>query len=218
MKAVKVDDEAYNLLEEMSRKTGTSIKDLVTKAVKLLYAGGGEVSPEKEVEEISERIITLRYPARCRRCSKELKEGDHAYYVKYAYSDKTTKTIVYCLDCYHESMITDKALAKLYVKKKELERTIKALKQEADRLAEQASVVDKIETVNRTLDSLQKLATEMVKVIPPESKESIQRMEELTATLEELRKVLADIKAVIRVRLQHTSVKAYKPQYKHSTW
>jgi Ribbon-helix-helix protein, copG family. len=52
MKAVKVDDEAYKILEELATKSNTSIKELVTKAVKLLYIG-------KEQENIAKTIVDM---------------------------------------------------------------------------------------------------------------------------------------------------------------
>lgn len=134
MKAVKIDDDAYKLIEDISNKTKASITELVTRAIKIVY---GSEETSKEVTSYVEKIISLKYPATCRRCSKQLSEADLAAYVKYVFSDNTTKTVIYCLDCYHETRITDKTLAKLYLKKKELERTVKALKAEADRITKE---------------------------------------------------------------------------------
>ncbi|MEM2262116.1 MAG: hypothetical protein QXK24_06665 [Ignisphaera sp.] len=204
MKAVKIDDEAYQLLEQLANKTGSSIKDVVSKAVKLLYTGESNVSIDKEVSEITEKVITLKYATKCKRCSRELKEGEHAYYVKYLYNDNTAKSLVYCIDCYHETLISDKALAKLYVKKKELERVIKALRKEADALVDESHVVSKI---NELLDIVNKLYGKVRDIYSylPNTSEDIDKLldlsEQLRTTLAELKQVVAQ--AIRQVKKKH---------------
>jgi prefoldin subunit 5 len=147
MKAVKVEDDAYSLLEELSKKTGQSVKDLASKAIKVYYAGMEESPADKEVEEIKENLIVLKYPGKCKKCGRQLNPGDWAFFGYYKFSDGSKKTFLYCVDCYLESHTTDKALARLYVKKRELEKTIAGLKQEANRLTEEILSIKKYEEV-----------------------------------------------------------------------
>lgn len=196
MKAVKIDDESYHLLEQLASKTGASIKDMVSKAVKLLYMGESNVSIDKEVSEITEKIITLKYPTRCRKCNREVREGEHAYYVKYLYNDNTAKSIVYCIDCYHETLISDKVLAKLYVKKKELERVIKALRKEADALVDDAEITSKINEVMNVINKIYNTGIDVLSILTT-NEDKTEKIDELVATSEELKKLLAELKQVV---------------------
>lgn len=216
MKVVKIDDEAYYILEELSKKTQMSIKDLVTKAVTLLYKGEENVT-DKEIKDISEKIITLKYPSRCRRCGKELKEGDYAYYIRYTYSDETAKALIYCLECYHETIITDKALAKLYLKKKELEKIINVLRKEADELSNTILVNRKLEEVREYFDRSQKLVQDILKALMNTNgnEVSIEKIDELNRILEDLRKVVSELSML---RLKNTNIKVYKIQSKYDRW
>jgi len=147
MKTIKVEDDAYTLLEELSKKTGQSVKDLATKAIKVYYTGMEESPADKEVDEIKEKLVVLKYPGKCMKCGRQLNPGDWAFWGYYKFSDGSKKPFLYCVDCYLESYTTDKALARLYVKKRELEKTIAGLKQEANRLTEEILSIRKYEEV-----------------------------------------------------------------------
>ncbi|MEM2848550.1 MAG: hypothetical protein QXM79_07255 [Zestosphaera sp.] len=206
MKVVKIDDEAYQLLEQLANKTGSSIKDVVSKAVKLLYTGESNVSIDKEVSEITEKVITLKYATKCKRCSRELKEGEHAYYVKYLYNDNTAKSLVYCIDCYHETLISDKALAKLYVKKKELERVIKALRKETDTLVDDAEITSKINEVMNVINKIYNTGIDVLSILTTNENKA-EKIDELVATSEELKKLLAELKQVVAQAIRQVKKK-----------
>ena len=136
MKAIKVDDETYNLLQKLAEETQTSIKEIASRAIKAYYAGSHIVDiSDKEVTKIEEKIITLKYPTKCYKCKRELKEGELAFWQRYTFSDKSSRSRILCMECYYRERTTDKQLVKLYLKRKETERLVKALKKEADRLA-----------------------------------------------------------------------------------
>lgn len=216
MKTVKIDDEAYQILTQLANKTGMSIKDIVTKAIKLLYSG--EVTTEKEVTEITEKIITLKYPTRCRKCNREVREGEHAYYVKYLYSDNTAKSIVYCIDCYHETLISDKALTKLYIKKKELERIVKALRQEADSLVDEAEITSKINEVMNVINKIYNTGIDVLSILTTnEDKDKTEKIDELVAISEELKKLLAELKQVVAQAIRQVK-KKHRQEELPSRW
>jgi len=130
-KLVKVDEETYEMVQKLAEKTGRSMKDIIAEAVRLIYAGS--TSTEKQMKNASSKMITLMYPARCYRCGAQLKQGDLAYYVKVVFEDDSTKSYVYCLDCY----LPDRAMAQIFLKKRQLEITVRGLKKMADELADQ---------------------------------------------------------------------------------
>jgi DNA repair exonuclease SbcCD ATPase subunit len=201
LKAVKIDDEAYKLLEEVASKQQVAIKDIVTKAV-FLYLKGIEVEPAgKEIREIKDKFIELRYLGKCKRCGRELNPGDHAYYVRIIYEDGTPKTLLYCLNCYYETIITDKTLARLYVKKKELETVVKGLKKRADELAESILTEEKLsELFNYFVRAKQTINNLIAKYSNITSEEAQRTADELTNIYDEIDKLIQALSTVKTVR------------------
>ena len=77
----------------------------------------------------------MQYPATCRACGKRLNVGELAFWIRYTYSDGSSKSFIYCPDCYYMSF--DQSLAKKYLKLKEMEAVYKGLKKHADALAKE---------------------------------------------------------------------------------
>ena len=146
MKAIKVDDETYKLLQELAEKYRLSIKEIASKSIKAYYTGMQYVPVDKEIKKIEDKLITLKYPARCKKCGRELKQGDIAYWIRYTYEDKSTKSRILCIECYNEEQIKDKELAKLILEKHKIKREIKVLKEKEKEL------LNKIEDIQFTYD------------------------------------------------------------------
>lgn len=166
MKAVKISGEAYDELVKLSQQLNTPISDLATKAV-MLFIQGNALNPEAdEIKDITEKFITLRYPYKCKGCGTQLEPGTEAYYVKYEYSNQPPKTLIYCMSCYYEKMLSDKVLAKLYVKKRELELIIRHLKAKANKLADYTIIMEKLnevaETLSKARDNVEKFSHEVL--------------------------------------------------------
>jgi negative regulator of replication initiation len=130
MKQIKVSDQVYDKIKELSEKRGCSMADVVEEMLNI-YLGGA--SGDKAIKEYKDRVIVLQYNSKCRVCGKELKAGSLARYILYVYEDGSKKGGVYCLECY---FMSNPALAKLYVKRKELEAVIKQLNDEINRKVE----------------------------------------------------------------------------------
>ena len=130
--SIRISEEIYDKLKEISEKSGKSIKEIVEEAINV-YLLGKSSSADKEIKSIKEKWIVLKYPTKCSVCKKDLKEGELVYWVRVEYSDSSAKTTIICSSCYYEKI--DTSLAKQYLKRKELEATVKGLKKEADRLA-----------------------------------------------------------------------------------
>jgi hypothetical protein len=156
MKAVKVDDEAYKILEELATKSNTSIKELVTKAVKLLYIGKEQENIAKTIVDMYQKFITVRPGSVCSKCGRQFNDEETAYYIKYTYNDNTSKSYVLCLDCYY-SQYSDKAIVKVLLKKKQLEREIKALRNEKDELIKQVEALTQVHTIALKTADLSKI-------------------------------------------------------------
>jgi chromosome segregation ATPase len=115
-------------------------------------------------------------------------------WVKYEYADSSARSVYYCLDCWYSTS----ALAKKYLKLKELEATVRGLKQEADKLVEKIKQYEKmLEELKIQLDvrqALVKLRDEMEFLLSQrlitiqDFKQALAKVEELLLRIEELEK------------------------------
>ena len=148
------DDELYNRLKELSDKTGRSLSDLVSEAVRLYILGSAGV--DKDVKGIVNKVITVQYPSKCYKCGKPINQNDLAYYIRYTYSDNTAKSFLYCFDCYLGEH--DTALAKQYLTLRKLKLEIRGLKKLREKLANE---VEKENIKNEIAN----LRTELLKLL-----------------------------------------------------
>ena len=157
-------DDLLSTLDELSARTGKSKKEIVVEALNLYIAGKNTAQDpsDPEIEEITEpRLIVLRYAAKCAKCGKRINAGEHAYVAKVKYADGRTKWIVYHPECF----IADEKLAKLYVRRRELERVIKALKKEADRLADMVSEAEARKRIYDLAKEIDEKAEELLSLL-----------------------------------------------------
>lgn len=130
---VKIDDSIYESIRKIAEKSNRSIKDVVEEALKVYILGAESI--DRDVKDVKHRWISVQYRSFCRKCGKQLEVGDIAFYVRYTYSDGSSKSFIYCPECFYP----DSALAKLYLKRKEMEAVVRGLKNEADKLADEVS-------------------------------------------------------------------------------
>ena len=179
---IKLDAELYDKLKEKADKKGLSMKDYLLPVLEALV--------KKESVDFIKKppktaVISLKYPTRCLRCGRELKETELAYWVE--------GVGVYCLDCYYSHF--DKSLAKMYLRKRELERVIKELKKQADSLAD--FIIE-----HRKLSELKRVYDEGIKAVQTlrwlvsrfkEDTELINKLLEVEAELREIKSKLLTI-------------------------
>jgi len=134
VKLVKINEALYEKLKEFCEKNNITIREYVEEAIKIRLYGHSD----KPIKGIKDKIIPLNYPDRCHVCGKELRRGELAYWIRYTFTDNTTKSIVVCLDCYYR----DTALAEWYLKKKRLENVVRGLKKKADQLAREIQILE----------------------------------------------------------------------------
>ena len=133
MSSIKVGDEVYNLLKALSDKTGKSIRELIENAVNIVYKNV-DVGYD-DIVESKQAFITVKYKSKCSLCGREINVGELALWVRYKHKDEKVTSKLVCLECFYQ----DKSIAKLYLKKKELEAVVRGLKKMADELAEQVN-------------------------------------------------------------------------------
>lgn len=140
MKHIKVSDETYEKLKQLAEQRGVSLNQIIQEILSV-YLGG--VDPNRSIKNIINKFIVLHYDTVCNSCKKRLHANELAFYTKYIYDDNSCKTIIICTDCYYQS---SSALAKLYLRERELRSIIKGLKEEADKLAK--SVIELRRSMN----------------------------------------------------------------------
>jgi Ribbon-helix-helix protein, copG family. len=139
MQAVKISDEVYSKVKELAEKTGKSIREIIEEAINIYILGKSE-AVDKDIKNVKEKWIVAKFQSKCAKCGKQINQGDMAYWIHIEYVDGSKRSIIYCTDCYYTSI--DTALAKKYLKMKELETVIRGLKKEADRLAEEIRTLE----------------------------------------------------------------------------
>lgn len=144
---VRISKELYDKLKEVADKSNKSIRELVETAITKFLLGTESVGSDAEVKNVKVvKSWRLRFPARCPICGEEIKAGSIVVREIVELEDGRKVNNFYHPDCYEAS--SDSALAKLYVRKRVLERTIRGLKKEADRY------VELIETLRTEYDML----------------------------------------------------------------
>jgi hypothetical protein len=150
--------------------------------------------------------IILQYPAKCRfkGCNRTLEAGEWALWGK--------DIGAICVDHLVEKL-GDRALVAKYLKVREMRVTLKALQNEADRLAgkvETFAVMDKIEQMSTKNVELYKLAIDYMKqpFLKPEEQEA---MKELTEAVKREDAVIEDIERYLE-RMLNIKKKVKPPE------
>ncbi|MEM1834752.1 MAG: hypothetical protein QXO80_06005, partial [Thermosphaera sp.] len=183
MKVIKISDEAYERLKNLSETRQLSISDVVDDILRVYFGGTPD---DKAINKIIDKDIVIQFETKCRKCGRTLAPGDIAHYTRYVYDDKTSKTFITCMDCY-----THSALAKMFIEKKRLETIIKQLKDEANKIADRIIEAE-------TQYNIAVLRGELFKVIHELSLNSVRRMlgeqaDQLAVKVEEVLRKLEQI-------------------------
>lgn len=147
-KAVKIDEELYRKAEELAARKGASIKEIVEDALAKYFGLVEDAGDDGEIKNV--KVVknwTLKYPATCAYCKRPLKAGEVVVREIIELEDERRVNNFYHPECYLFS--TDSAMAKYYVKKRQFEKIIRALKKRADELAD---AISEAETRRKLLD------------------------------------------------------------------
>jgi len=201
---IKVSEEARKLLEELKEKTGKSLYELASEAI-VSYYRGVELGEGKDVKSITPlKPIILRYRAWCYRCKTEIPQNELAFYQRITFTDNTFKSIVLCEKC----ASSEEALAKSYVEKRKLEKTIQGLRKEANRLADQVIELQNYEELAKLKVEVERELRDLAAYFraansPYEALQKIEQFNErLGEVLEKFKQVSEFIQLVVIPKLQ----------------
>jgi len=200
VKVIKISDQAYEQLKTLAEKRGLSINNVVQEIINVYLGGRPE---EKPIKKIVDKDITLMYPAKCDRCGKPLSPGDVAHYIRYEYDDAPPRSFIYCMDCWLQSS----ALAKYYIRKKELEATIKGLKDMADKLAEKIMRMRSEYNIAIVKEELMKIRHELNlslvrNIIGNKADELVNRIALVEQKISEINEKLNEIEVAMKLRMK----------------
>lgn len=142
----------------------------------------------KTDESASMKLIVLRYDATCLKCHKHVAVGQWALYGK--------GVGIICIDCYVER-IGDKATVAKFLKNREYDQSIRAMKREAERLADKVEVLvfaGKLDEYLKKFDELRVLGLQYMKEPFAKEEEQQKATENLIRAEDELKPLLADLK------------------------
>jgi len=138
VKQIKVSEDVYDQLKKIAEKNGgISLNDAI-KMLLSIYLGG---SSERSIDKILTKEFIADSEKACSKCKRKIGIGEPIYWVKYVYSDGSSSTRYFCMEC------ANPHLAKIYRKKKEMEIVVKQLKQEADALVEEINRLEQVKDV-----------------------------------------------------------------------
>ena len=138
VKQIKVSEDIYEQLKKIAEKNGDISLNDVIKTLLYIYLGG---SSERSIDKILTKEFIADSEKVCSKCKRKISVGEPIYWVKYVYSDGSSSTRYFCMEC------ANPHLAKIYRKKKEMEIIIKQLRQEADKLVEEINQFEQVKEV-----------------------------------------------------------------------
>jgi len=192
-----IDKELYEYLRKESEKRLLDINELLEQIIE--HYQSCKVKEKEETKQASLKLIVTKYNGKCSKCGSEISIGSLAYFGK---GDRG-ETILICLDCMIQNK-SDKALASRYLKMRELDKTVKALRKEAEALAEKLEdlqIVQKFDNIHHKNDEAIKLIMDYLKN-PFVKEEERKILEDWIRQLEENKRIVRDVEQFIQSRLR----------------
>jgi len=189
-KILRLPDALADAFETEARnQKGKSENDLFIEALEHF------LSCKKEDVSAAMKLIVLKYPGKCLKHGGEVPAGTWAWYGR--------GVGIICLDCFVQR-IGDKAVVAKYLKKREYEQVIKALKAEADNLADKVEKGQLIEKVERLYNSYQQLYEMVTKYLKEGigTTEEKQRLEDMSRLGEEVKGLVKEISEFLYMKKQ----------------
>jgi hypothetical protein len=177
-------EERLDKVEQLAKIEGISATQWIDKAIDHSFIC------KKTIHEIPTlRPIITKYPAKCHKCPSEIPVGSPAYWAK---------GVIICMDCFVQSL-GDKALASKYLKMRELNKTMRALKQQADHYADMINEIRyevRFAEIMKKLDRLLDLTDSYLRNF------NEQTIKEVNELCRELKKDVPELKAVLSAKIQ----------------
>ena len=181
MIAIRLDETLIKKIRETSKQMGITQKELIVRALNQYF----NPSTTKEETPTLKEIITI-YKGKCSKCGKIINVGERALWGK-----TPQGSILICADCQIDSE-SDKTIVKRLIKRRKLDRQIKALQNQLDWLAQQYEtqqfILDHQKAVE-AISELHKFFTEYQTYLSKWSKEEEQK--KISKMLEKLKQILS---------------------------
>ena len=196
---VQINEELYNWLKSYADEKKLSMRQALEEILKDYSQPRPKLSTKGIVLGKIEDVI-LQENSRCALCNRPLKQG---------YRVKWIENLGHiCLRCYFNRFY-DKSLADKYLKKRELEATIRALRRKADELTEEIEKKQVILNIHRISKELNNLIT-VLKEIRNYPELYDEKYEELFDKLDMIEQMLSGIIIVIE--------KEFKPRVEKTVY
>jgi len=186
---LRLDD---NLIAQIEQKRGN-----LTQNEYIRNALEHFITCNKEKEEIPAlRPIISKFRGKCSKpnCGKTVEIGEPCYWAK---------GIIVCMDCMIQKGLGDKTLIIKYLKTRELNRTLKALENECDRLANQIenlTIGDRLEKLISQINERNNLLYKYLTEAMPSDKEK-ECLEELKRLSEKEKQMIRDLEIFMESKL-----------------
>lgn len=198
---LRLKDDLIDRIKQEAQNRGLTQKDLMIKALEHFFT-----CRKAQIEPSMREIINAYENTYCSKCSQKIPIGQNCLWGK----DEKGKTIYICLGCQIEG-IGDKALIKKHQKLKQIERLIKAYKNQLDNLAIQFEESDHLQKSNEVFDMLIYAHKLIMKFFSDMAILNNQKEEELlTQIINYLRQYLSYIKDFQTFYAKKVSSKALK--------
>jgi len=218
-----VDDDVYSKAEKIANKHGKSVHELAKQLLKAYLEGSREEGIPIKVEP---KRFRAKKELKCATCGEKIAPGEWAYYVQYEYEDGKRSYEIHHASCWEYA--SDEALAKVFKEKRKLQRIIRALRKEANELAdaiEEARAREKLmgvalEIEERVRKRIEEYYGKMKQVMDfilysgvnsEETKKALDELsrmhEQFKAEIQELTDRLEEVSGAISIKIEKASKK-----------
>jgi len=199
---VKISSELFSKVQELAERKGVTIKAVVEEALSNYLGVLQDVEDVKTVED-----WRLLFDSACEICKSNIKAGEHAVRVIITLKDGRKVNKFYHKECY--LFHSDKLMAKYYVKKRQLQRIIKALEAQCNEYADKIMEIEdkvKLAEINQQFQHTCKLLEDYLFEFKDEQlKQILENIKKLKQDVEELRLALTmKIKRAVKKQEAYT--------------
>lgn len=194
--SIKIEEELIKYIKQQAREKNIEISEFIREAIE--HYQSCKVKEKAETKEASLKLIVTKYDGKCSKCSNYVPMGSLAYFGK-----SEGSTILICLDCMVENK-SDKALASRYLKMRELDKTVRALRKEAEYLAsklEDLQAVQKFDNIYDKINETIKLVMNYLRT-PIIKEDEKKALEELIRFIEDGKRAIKDVEDFIQNRIR----------------
>lgn len=188
---VRFPQEFLSIVEEESAKREQKQKDFIIAAVKQ-YLNSDGTQRRNEPYSPGLRKIVTKYEGYCSKCNSFVPVGMTAWYGK---SLKGSRPVLVCLDCMVLGM-SDRTLAKKYLKIKEFQAIVRGLKKEADDLSSKLfdpNQLKRNEEFQRTVtEAIRRYGKMLDANTPEDERENLQKLLSVLKNADRIRKGMDD--------------------------